>query len=836
MKTIHLRCASARQATLALILFLTAFDLLAQTNTPPRHRPKLFGPHGLTNAIPDESAPANPPPAPTAPGLPVDANLPSAPPATPSGADASAAPASSAPQEEMIPAGNINFQGVDVNQVLDVYAKLVGRTLLRAGLPSAQIVLKTETPLTKAEAIEALQAVLALNGISVVNIGDKFVKVGTVEQANTFGAEFNDAAAGQLPDLGAYVTHIVQLKNVKPSEMVPILTPFAKLPNSIVPIENNGILVLRDNAENVKRMLQMIDRVDVSVPAEYISEVIPIKYALADDIATALNSLGGTGSGGTVRIGTSANSTSGGGNGFANPSGGGGGALGGGNNGYQNGNGLNGGLQRGQTGGLGATGNGTPTGGASSFQQRLQSIIARASNSGGQQDQIQLFGQTKIIADERSNSLLIFATRQDMAMIKGIVDKLDVLLSQVLIESVIMEVSLGKSLNTGVSVEQNPGAISSPNFKGTGGYLNGPSFFNFVTNSSISNLGTNLAGGLSYFGQIGNADYDLAIQAAASDNNISIIQKPRIQTFQAQKASFFVGQTVPYVTGSTYGSAYGNSSSYSQLSVGVELDVTPFINPDGLVVMEINEEIDDINGSTYIQGVGDIPNTDKRTLSSQVAVKDRDTIILGGAIRSQKSFNRSGVPLLQDIPLLGALFSSQTRNKTRDELLVLMRPTVLKTPELAALQAKTEEARLPGIAHAEAQDNKEELKQVQSEEKVEQIQAAREARAAAKAEKNGTAISTNAPSSGMPDAGAAPDVFTNPPPDWMPAPTISTNVPPKSPAVLPAVKAAPVVPTSKKTKTPIKAPVVMPRNSVTNIPAASLNTSSTTNNPAAGLY
>jgi general secretion pathway protein D len=811
-----------KTTTLALILFLTALDLLAQTNMPAHHRPRMYGAR-LTNAIPDEAVPANPAPAPATPGSPADSGLPGTQTATPSAANANAAPASAAPPEEMIPAGNINFQGVDVSQVLDVYAKLVGRTLLRAGLPSASIVLKTETPLTKAEAIQALQAVLALNGISVVNIGDKFVKVGTVEQANTFGAEFNDATASQLPDLGAYVTHIVQLRNVKPSEMVPILTPFAKLPNSIVPIENNGILVLRDNAENVKRMLEMIDRVDVSVPAEYISEVIPIKYALADDIATALNSLGGTGSGGTVRIGSSGASTGGSGNGFASPGGTSGGGIGGsGFNNSQSGNGFGNGLNGGQTRSpLGSTANGTPSGGTSSFQQRLQSIISRAAGSGGQQDQIQLFGQTKIIADERSNSLLIFATRQDMAMIKGIVDKLDVLLSQVLIESVIMEVSLGKSLSTGVSVEQNPGAINSANFKGTGGYLNGPTFFNFVTNSTISNLGSNLTGGLSYFGQIGNADYDLAIQAAASDNNISIIQKPRIQTFQAQKASFFVGQTVPYVTGSTYGSAYGNSSSYSQLSVGVELDVTPFINPDGLVVMEINEEIDDINGSTFIEGVGNIPNTDKRTLSSQVAVKDRDTIILGGEIRSEKDNNKSGVPLLEDIPLLGALFSSQTHSKTRDELLVLMRPTVLKTPELAAVQAKTEEARLPGIAHAEAQDNKDELKQVQAEEKVEQIQADREARAAARARKNGTAISTNAPSSQMPDALAAPDVFTNPPPDWLPAPTISTNPPP----ILPAAKPVPATTTNKTPKTQNLPPNVTPGNG-----------NGTTNNPATGLY
>ena len=97
----------------------------------------------------------------------------------------------------MIPAGNINFQGVDVSQVLDVYSKLVGRTLLRAGLPQASIILKTETPLTKTEAIEALQAVLSLNGISVVNVGDKFVKVLTSDQAGTAGAAFSDDSASQ---------------------------------------------------------------------------------------------------------------------------------------------------------------------------------------------------------------------------------------------------------------------------------------------------------------------------------------------------------------------------------------------------------------------------------------------------------------------------------------------------------------------------------------------------------------------------------------------------------------------------------------------------------------
>jgi general secretion pathway protein D len=419
------------------------------------------------------------------------------------------------------------------------------------------------------------------------------------------------------------------------------------------------------------------------------------------------------------------------------------------------------GQQRSQFGGMGNTANGTPSGGASTFQQKLQSIIQKASAPGGQ-DQIQIFGQTKIIADQRSNSLLIFATRADMERIKNIVDKLDVLLSQVLIESVIMEVSLGHQWNVGVSAVQRPNAISTPNFKGTGGYNNGQPFFSFVTNGLIAN-GTNsaLASGFSYFGQIGNSDYDVAIQAAESDDSITIIQKPRIQTFQAQAASFFVGNTVPYVTSTYNGGTTGIGSSYSQLSVGVSLNVTPFINPDGLVVMQIQEEIDDISGYTPIDG-NPVPNTASKTLSSNVAVKDRDSIILGGAIYSSKDFNKSGVPILQDIPLLGALFSSRSSNKSRQELLVLIRPTVLRTPELASLQAKKEEARLPGIHHAEALDTKEELKQVDAENHLQQLQDERDAKAAAKASKHNTVIYTNAPASQVPDANAVtPDGTQN---------------------------------------------------------------------------
>src|SRR5208283_261207 len=250
---------------------------------------------------------------------------------------------------------------------------------------------------------------------------------------------------------------------------------------------------------------------------------------------------------------------------------------------------------------------------------------------------------------------------------------------------------------------------SSPSTTIAGGFNNGPAFANLLSNSfsNGSNVVSNFAGslangsGLSYFGNIGPT-WNVAMTAIAADSHASVIQRPRIQTSQAKPAQFFVGETVPYITSfGNYG--YGNQSSYSQLSVGVELDVTPFINPDGLVVMDINQEIDDVSGYTSIDG-NNVPDTDKRTLSSEIAVRNRDTILLGGFIRTDKTVSRSGVPLLQDIPLIGNLFAAHNNTKDREELVVLMRPTVLPTPESAAQQTIREEQRLPGVSAAEAED------------------------------------------------------------------------------------------------------------------------------------
>jgi len=474
------------------------------------------------------------------------AGMPAAP-APPPGAVPSAAPgATGAAAEEMLPQGMIDFRAADLNQVLDIYSDMVKRTVLRpATLPAPTITLTTKGQLTMREGIQALEAVLALNGITMVNMGDKFVKALPEAQGNTAGARFDTNNAANLPELGQYVTHVVQLKYAKPSEMTTVLQPFLKIPNAVLPIDSAQILVLRDYTENIKRMLELIERIDVAVPSEFVSEVIPIKYAKASEIASALNSLSSGGGGTTVGASSTGTSRTSRMTGMNRTSG-------------------TTGTYPGQTTTSGmvtppGSAASTPTAAGSSFSQRLQNIINRAS----QQGEIQVLGQTKIISDERTNSLLIYAAKEDMKTVKDIVAKLDVVLAQVLIEAVIMSVTLTDSRDLGISYLQRQ--QTSGKWSGVGA-INNKNMFD----SSSFNLGTSngLPQGFSYLTSWGS-DLDVVVTALAANGQARILQRPRIQTSHNEMATLFVGQSRPYPTSSYYGGgAYGGYSSIQQLQIG----------------------------------------------------------------------------------------------------------------------------------------------------------------------------------------------------------------------------------------------------------------------------
>jgi general secretion pathway protein D len=666
-------------------------------NMPPNASPAIGlpgGPPGLSGAG------TNRPALPRKPFVPLVTPPGTVLPITPTNAVIPVPAATNSPLEEMLPQGMIDFRAADLTQVLDIYSMMVNRTILRpATLPAPTITLTTRGQLTVGEGIQALQAVLALNGIVMVNVGDKFVKAMPEAQGGSAGGRFDTNSAAQYPEMGQFATHVVQLKYAKPSELVPVLTPFVKIPNAILAIDNSQMLVLRDYAENIKRMLELIDTIDVSIPSVFVSEVIPIKYGKASDIASALNSLssggGGTSMGGATGTRTSRSTG-------MNRAGGVGGV-----------GGYPGQTTPGMVTPPGGAGTPTPPAGGNSFTSRLQGIINRASATG----EIQVLGQTKIISDERTNSLLIYAGKDDMKTIKEIIAKLDVVLAQVLIEAAIIEVDLTASRSLGLSYLQHP--QNSGNWSGVGAVNNG----NFLQpgNYALSG-GTNTAGGLpsgfSYLMSFGQ-DLDVAVTAAASDSHARILQRPRIQTSHNEPASLFVGTTQPYPTSSYYGGgAYGGSTSIQQLQIGVTLEVTPLINPDGLVVMDIHTKIDGLDGSVTIENVGQVPITSSKEAASKVSVRDHDTIILGGLIYTEKDKSASGVPVLMDIPLLGYLFRSSSASDTRNELIVLIRPTVLPTPEIAALAATAEKNKMPGVREVEKEVQADERKRLKKADKM----------------------------------------------------------------------------------------------------------------------
>jgi general secretion pathway protein D len=643
---------------------------------------------------------------------------------------------------EIILAGTIQVQGMEPDQFFDsIYSPISGRTVIRPyqvqGL--TKVTLKAATDWTRQEAVYAMDAVLAQNGVAMIPIGDKFVKAVPMQQAPTEGGPTGRGALNlEYGEAEAFITQVVKLDVIKPTELQQLLSTFSKAPQGITAFDNTQTIVIRDYASNVKRMLEVIKSVDQK-PKEpdYHVEAIPIKYGKVIDLYNTMQALvsGGGGGGGTGA------GTYGGQGAMRSRYGGGGGYGGGGYGGYGGGGyggygGYGGSSFGGGYGGYGSsygrsyggygssyspydelterlspqqvattpatgttagrTGTTSVGGAQSSFQNRLNQIVRKASSTGA--DEVQLLEDARMVPDERSNKLLVFANRRDMEMITNLVSKVDVLLAQVLIEAVILEVELGDSYKLGFNWAQQPKSYGGGS-SGAGIIQNGQGFFN-----NLTNFPSGAPSGFSYYGTIAN-DWNVTINALADNNSVNVVSRPRIQTSHGIPGNFFVGQTVPYITGvvnySGYvGSGVGTSSAIQQVNVGFSLFVTPYITPDGLVVMEIAQEFSTLGTPVTIDG-NPVPVINGRNAESTLTVRDGDTIMMGGFISENRSKDKSGVPFLKDIPGLGALFRSRTDNNTRVELIVLMRARVLRSPEDAAIVALQEKNELPGVRQAE---------------------------------------------------------------------------------------------------------------------------------------
>ena len=158
--------------------------------------------------------------------------------------------------------GVVNFKGVALDQVLEIYQELSGRTVIRGQLPEVRINLQTKTPLNRIQMLQVLDSVLAENGIVMVLSGDMAVKVVAAAAVNTASPPEITRSWEQLPDSSSYMMRTVRLKYVQPSMVVPVLAPFSRLPNSLVCIDGEHLLMLRDYAANIRQELQMLEKMD----------------------------------------------------------------------------------------------------------------------------------------------------------------------------------------------------------------------------------------------------------------------------------------------------------------------------------------------------------------------------------------------------------------------------------------------------------------------------------------------------------------------------------------------------------------------------------------------
>ena len=161
-----------------------------------------------------------------------------------------------------IPAGTINFQGVSLNQVLKIYGAVSCRNVLHGPLPEVKINLCTTTPLNPIEVLQALDTVLAQNGIAMVLSGDKAVKAVPANQATSESPPEINLPWQLLPDSSSMMMRTVHLKNLKPSACVPTLMPFSKLPNSVFVVDDQHLLIIRDYSANVRQQLKLLEELE----------------------------------------------------------------------------------------------------------------------------------------------------------------------------------------------------------------------------------------------------------------------------------------------------------------------------------------------------------------------------------------------------------------------------------------------------------------------------------------------------------------------------------------------------------------------------------------------
>ncbi len=269
-------------------------------------------------------------------------------------------------------------------------------------------------------------------------------------------------------------------------------------------------------------------------------------------------------------------------------------------------------------------------------------------------------GNLSITADETNNALAILATPQQYGTIEQALHKLDAAPLQVLLEAAIAEVTLTNDTKYGVQYFYQPNSTNQL----------------VLSDSGTSAIAQSFPG-FSYMFSNGN-NIKVILDAIATVTHVEVVSSPEVMVLNNQTANLQVGDRIPIITQQAVSTTSGDApivNSVEYEDTGVILKVTPRVNRGGMVMLDISQEVSEVASATT-SGIQS-PTIQERKISSSVAVQDNETIVLGGLISDTRSTTRSGIPYLQDVPLLGNLFRDTGNNKDRTELMVLITPHVV---------------------------------------------------------------------------------------------------------------------------------------------------------------
>jgi len=352
-----------------------------------------------------------------------------------------------------------------------------------------------------------------------------------------------------------------------------------------------------------------------------------------------------------------------------------------------------------QGGGGGAAGN---TGGSSGGSGSSQSAITPQLSAPAENDvpTVVTIGNTRLMADNRSNSIIVFGSPDVVARVFNMIDQLDTRPLQVYLATVIGQLQVKQGQEFGIDILQKfqhvgQGGFASSNINtasGTGGGLSGTTTGTSGTTTAsglleptglISSTGFPLLSGLSIYGAIGNT-LNAYVRALETTDRFKIISRPSVYTTNNKLAVIASGSQVPVpsstttapVEGTTAG--LGTTSSIAYENVLLQLDIIPLINANHDVTLQIRQTNNSLGNNVDISG-NEVPTINTQEINTEVTVPNKSTVVIGGLIDDNTSRDTSGVPILSDIPILKYLFSDTTKSKERDELIIMIQPSVVET-------------------------------------------------------------------------------------------------------------------------------------------------------------